>query len=79
MIGVSLSMAVFLYFAIWLGLIVFLWARELLRVKNYQWQLSNSRLRSCDKCHYAFLARDDSHLTRCPRCNAICIRRKRQW
>lgn len=78
MIGASLPHAIFVYMTVWLALIVFLWCRMLLRRRNAQWSLTDSRLFNCGNCHFAFLAREEVNLTRCPRCNAICIRRRRR-
>jgi len=78
MIGVGASGAVFFYFSVWVLLLLILWIREYLRLRRNQYHLENGRLFNCGNCHYAFLSSDESeiHLARCPRCNAICIRRK---
>lgn len=78
MIEVSLATGLFIYMTAFLLLILVLWVRSLLRVKRFQWQLNNSHLFDCDNCHYAFLTNEPVNLTRCPRCNAICIRRKKR-
>ncbi len=78
MIAISYAHAIFVYMTLWLALLLVLWCRSLLRRKRFQWQLTNSRLFDCDNCHYAFLTKEEVNLTRCPRCNAICIRRKKR-
>ncbi len=78
LIGVSFSTGLLVYLIGFLALIIFLWVRSLLRGGRNQWQLNNSRLFDCDSCHYAFLADEAVNLTRCPRCNAICIRRQKR-
>ena len=76
MIGLDFADGLFVYFLFWLITIVILWARELLRNKTNDWRISNSQLFRCDKCHYAFLNKENNNITRCPRCNAMCILRK---
>ena len=78
MIGMTLAGALFGYLALWILFIAILWCRELMRVKNHDWNLSNSRLFHCDSCHHSFIIKEPVSLTRCPRCNSICICRKRQ-
>jgi hypothetical protein len=78
MIGISNSLAIFIYMTVWLLLVVLLWCRLLLRRKRTQWGLTNSHLFNCDSCHFAFLTKEEVNLTRCPRCNAICIRRRKR-
>ncbi|MDD3153788.1 MAG: hypothetical protein PHS41_02895 [Victivallaceae bacterium] len=74
--GLSLYEGILLYLGVWLGVVILLWVREVLRLKNFQWELTNRKLFHCDNCHLSFLNREPATLTRCPRCNAICIRRK---
>ena len=78
MIGMSFADALFVYFLLWLIFLAILWWRELSRVKSYEWHLSNSRLFHCDSCHHSFIIKEAVNLTRCPRCNAICICRNRR-
>jgi len=64
------------YLLLWLGVLFFLWAREFWRLRRRDWRLSRTRLFHCRKCHLSFLNReDDGSMTRCPRCNAVCLRR----
>ena len=76
--GMSFAGALFVYFVLWLIFLAILWARELVRVRNNSWHLSNSRLFHCDNCHHSFLSKEPVNLTRCPRCNSICICRRRR-
>ncbi len=78
MIGMSFADALFVYFLLWLIFVGILWWRELSRVKSYEWHLSNSRLFHCDNCHHSFIIKEAVNLTRCPRCNSICICRNRR-
>ena len=48
MIGMTLAGALFGYLALWILFIAILWCRELMRVKNHAWNLSNSTLFHCD-------------------------------
>ena len=43
-------------------------------------RLADGKIRKplCDNCHYAFLAKYNENITRCPRCNGIVIIRKRR-
>ncbi|QSH40101.1 hypothetical protein P0136_01435 [Lentisphaerota bacterium ZTH] len=76
MIGINLSTGMLIYLILWLVTIAILWARELWRVKVTDWRISRSHLFRCDHCQYAFLTKENSNITRCPRCNAMCILRK---
>jgi len=78
MISLDFSAGLFIYLMLWLLTIVILWARELWRLRHNDWRVSNSRLFSCDHCHYAFVTKEDTNITRCPRCNSMCILRKRR-
>ncbi len=79
MITVDFSDALFVYLFIWILTIGILWARELWRLKAYDWSLSSKdKLCFCDHCHYAFLVKNNENITRCPRCNEMCILRKRR-
>jgi rubrerythrin len=48
------------------------------RNKVNDWKISNSRLFRCDHCQYAFLTKENTNITRCPRCNGMCILRKKR-
>ncbi len=78
MITVTYAEALFAVFGAWFLFIVILWCRELYRVKSFNWRLSNSTLFHCDSCHHSFIIKESVNLTRCPRCNAICICRRRR-
>ncbi len=58
--------------------IIWLWRRESKRLRRNEWHLTNSQLFHCDQCHYSFILEEPVTLTRCPRCNAICFKRKSQ-
>lgn len=77
MIAVSYADIFFIILALSFIYIFFLWRRENNRIRRNEWHLSNSSLFHCDKCHYSFTGEAPS-LTRCPRCNAVCIKRKQQ-
>ncbi|MBR1967455.1 MAG: hypothetical protein IKA22_12690 [Lentisphaeria bacterium] len=68
---------ILLYMTVWLAIIVILWVREILRVRKFNWELSNSKLFHCTNCHHTFLTKDGANLTRCPDCNSICIAKRR--
>lgn len=77
MIGVTCAQGLFLLMVLWLLGIAFCHLRALRRRNLPQWRREDSHhLFSCDRCHYTFLNKDQVNLTRCPRCNAICIRRR---
>ncbi|WP_176012686.1 hypothetical protein [Victivallis sp. Marseille-Q1083] len=79
LIGMDLAGGLLFYLLAWLVTIGILWVRELWRLKRgYDLQLSKGRLFSCDHCRYVFLFEDDSNITRCPRCNSMCILRKKK-
>ncbi len=78
MIEMTFTDALFLYLLLWIIFIAVLWCRELARVREFDWKLSNSRLFHCDRCHHSFIVKDAVNLTRCPRCNAISIFRKQR-
>ena len=77
MIGVTYAQGLFLLLVLWLLAVAVCYLRAARRRNQPQWRRVNSRhLFSCDRCHYTFLNKDQVNLTRCPRCNAICIRRR---
>ncbi len=76
MIKLDFAEGLFVYFLFWFLTLTILWIREVWRGKVNDWSLSNSRLFHCDNCHYAFLVKDNANITRCPRCNSMCIFRK---
>ncbi len=78
MIEVSFDTALFIYLVLWLVMLATLWRREIVRLRRNEWQLSNSRLFHCDQCHHSFIIGEPVNLTRCPRCNAVCTRRRRR-
>lgn len=75
MITLSYGNAFFFYVLIWLIAIAVLCLREFRRVRNNFWETGNRKLFECGSCHYSYLGSDESNVSRCPRCNAICFRR----
>ena len=70
--------AVFVF--IWVVLITFLWLRHEYRKSSSDWTTTKEQLYSCSKCHFSFLAKDDSgNITRCPRCNEMCFLKKKKF
>lgn len=78
MIALSYTDAFFLYLLAWLLLLGFLTWRENLRSKRHHHQIFKSSVFHCSKCHHIFVEDKQMNLHRCPRCNAICIRRRRR-
>lgn len=79
MIGIDLTTGLLIYLFACLITIAVLWIRELRRVKDHDWSISNNRLFRCNSCHYSFLVKDEhAHVVRCPRCNSMCILLKQQ-
>ena len=77
MISVTYSDIFFVYFLLWLLLILLLWRREEARVRRNEWRLNRGQLFHCDNCHQSFINRArEASICRCPRCNAMCIRRR---
>ncbi len=66
-----------IYVLAWFIVLTILWAREIWRVKTYDWELSKDRLAVCDDCHYTFLIKDQKNICRCPKCNSVCFFRKK--
>ena len=78
MISATFSEVLFMYFLILLTLVLILWRREEVRIRRNEWRISSSQLFHCDNCHHTFVNRDRrASICRCPRCNAMCIRRRR--
>lgn len=78
MIGMTFDTALCGFMLITMGAITFLWFREIIRVRRLEWELHRTRLFHCRNCHLSFLNReDDMNMTRCPRCNTVCLRRHR--
>lgn len=64
----------------WVVIITALWIRHEYKSKALDWTISKDQLYSCSKCHYSFLAKDDSgNITRCPRCNEMCFLKKKKF
>lgn len=61
------------YLLFCIGGIVFLWAREVWRSRSRYWALSGGRTCFCDNCNMTFLMPPHENITRCPRCNEICL------
>lgn len=78
MIALSYADAFFVYFLLWLMLLGFLGWREHLRRKKHRWQMFSTNLFHCDQCHHSFVPSVQLNLCRCPRCNAVCIRKHRR-
>ena len=78
MIGTDYATALFAMMVVLLGGVLGLWLLSMRRAKRNAWQRLDSGLFDCDHCHHVFLNKESGHLTRCPRCNAICIRRRRR-
>ena len=75
MISVPLTTFFIIYLAVWLVTVVILWGREQFRLYFNDWSRDKTRVFTCDKCHYNFIEKY-TNITRCPRCNDICINRK---
>lgn len=78
MIGLDFYWAFVLYLDIWLVTIFVLWIRELRRLRQYDLKIGKSELCRCEKCNYNFLIENNFNISRCPRCNEMCILRKRR-
>lgn len=78
MIPVTIDTAFTIYLMVWLLVLAILWGRKIWRDHAMEGSLSKNRLFRCDLCHYAFVSKDNVTITRCPRCNGICIFRKRR-
>ncbi len=77
MINLTYAEGIFFYVLLSLATIVILWARELWRNRAYSWESSSRRVLNCPGCHVSFIAPENTNVTRCPRCNAICFYKKR--
>ena len=78
MIPITIDTALTLYLLIWLITVGILWGRRLRQDSITELNLNKNRLFRCDQCHYAFVSKENITITRCPRCNGICIFRKRK-
>lgn len=78
MIPVDYSTGFVIYIFAWMFTLGVLWVREEWREKEHEWEREKDVLSFCDNCHYAFLAKYNENITRCPRCNGIVIIRKRR-
>ncbi|HRR28688.1 MAG TPA: hypothetical protein P5270_04935 [Victivallales bacterium] len=73
MIQISAQDFFILYIVFCLLSILLLWIRELIRLKSYQWYISSPSICICSKCHRGFLVKAGEKLANCPRCNDICV------
>lgn len=78
MIPISMDTGLLIYLMVWLLTIAILWGRNIWREHAHDWNLNKSRLFRCDSCHFAFVNKENCTITRCPRCNGICVFRKRR-
>ncbi len=78
MLRTTFAEGLLFYTAIWLAVIVFLWLRELRRARRAEWELTKGKLFNCNYCHHTFIVKEMKNVARCPRCNAMCILRKRR-
>ncbi len=74
MIEVSETTLLLIYFFLWLGVIVYLWIREVVRRHRDSWELSNDMILHCEECHHTFLSQ--YNYARCPACNKLCFKGK---
>ncbi len=77
MIGVTCAQGLLLWVVMTLAVIGWLYLRSSIRRRRMYDKHYASHLFTCDHCHYAFLNKDQLNLVRCPRCNSICIRKRR--
>jgi len=77
MIPLDYEQAFVLYVAVWLFFLLILWGREIWRAKVYDWALSEGRLCICEDCHFAFLVKPGVSVSRCPRCDEVCLVRQK--
>lgn len=61
----------------WVALIAWLWIRHEYKLQSLDWTTTKEQLYSCSKCHKKFLAKEN--ITRCPRCNEMCFRKKKKF
>ncbi len=81
MIPIPPAQLVTVFITIWFAILTVLWLRdELGRAEtDWNWTIAKDRLYTCSRCHYSFLAKDDStNITRCPRCNEMCFLKKKK-
>jgi hypothetical protein len=78
MIAITYEQGLLVYFLLWLSVLIVLWGREIWRIQKHDWSQHVDRLCVCDGCHLAFMIKSDVNITRCPRCNQMCILRIRQ-
>ena len=78
MIPISMHTGLVVYLMIWLITLTILWAREIWRNQKHDWSLVEDKLCVCDSCHLAFLVKPNINISRCPRCNEMCIIRTRR-
>ncbi len=77
MIGISFTDFFTTILIVLLIYIAWLWLREVGRIRKNEWQLNNRRLFHCNKCFLYFVPKHPVSLCRCPRCNNVCILRRR--
>jgi hypothetical protein len=75
MMALTYEEGLLVYFLVWLCVLAFLWGREIWRIQKYDWSQHADRLCVCEGCQLAFMIRPDVNITRCPRCNQMCILR----
>lgn len=76
--GISYSAFFLIVVICFLALLAVLTVREALRRRRNYWELGGEKLFECKNCHYSFVSKNEDNVSRCPRCNSICFRRRRK-
>ncbi len=77
MIPISFEHGFTLYIGLWFIMLSFLWGKEIWREYSTKWNSMQELLYLCDTCNHSFTSEQYKNITRCPKCNSICIFRKK--
>lgn len=77
MIPIGIPGAFVIYLLVWFLTLTILWGRELMRASTYDWAPTKDHFCICESCHLVFSVKPDVNITRCPRCNEMCILRSK--
>jgi len=77
MIPINFEYGFVIYITIWFCFFIFLWIKEIRREYTSELNAMKELLYLCGTCHHSFTSHQRKNITRCPKCNAICIFRKK--
>lgn len=76
MISLSADMAILVYLAMTLLLILSIWSFQHFKSRSKSILTSEQQLNMCEYCHFAYLANERETVTQCPQCSSFNKKKK---